>query len=338
MTEMSEYTNAGFDQNAPFLGAIMALSLCVTCSGAAGKIELLFHDSALVNDTSFTVEDLAEVTGSEAAPVAGVRKYRAGFSAPPGFCRFMTTEDFVTHQLRPAFPGVLFTIAGPPRIKIRTDFGETGPSDYEAGLRSHLDSVIGWKKGDWELTISNISEKRKCFNGEAIVSFNGPDDPFPRGCMDIGVVVKQASYTFVMPVRCFCKVNTSVAVTRNGISRGEPVTPDNCEIRRLDITRLGPTPILSLAALSGKRASRSLKPGTILHERLLSEIPAIEKGDAVEMVFDRGAITVTVDAVARERGSIGDRIWVENRATHRLIRAVIKNKGVVSPLQGGPSI
>ena len=113
---------------------------------------------------------------------------------------------------------------------------------------------------------------------------------------------------------------------------------ENCEIRLMDITRFAPTPFTELQSVEGKLAARSLNSGKILHCRLAKALPVIDKGDIVSIRLNKGRISVAVTGIARERGGIGDRIWVKNRKTNKLIRAQILDRGVVTVEQGGRAI
>jgi flagella basal body P-ring formation protein FlgA len=71
---------------------------------------------------------------------------------------------------------------------------------------------------------------------------------------------------------------------------------------------------------------------------MVKTVPAVEKGDPVAIIVKKGRISVSVVGIAREQGEIGEKIWVQNSKTNKLIRVKIKGKGIVTVLQGGVSI
>ena len=311
-------------------------SMCAFAGPA--YISLAFRDSVLVNDTLFTVGDIAEITGSDTATITAVTDYMAGTCAPPGYGRFISIPDFFSCHLKNKFPNVHFSTAGSKRPLVRTDYRVVHICDHETDLRSWIDSTIGWKRGAWTMTIDNLTDSCKVLNAPVSISFHGMEDRFPKGRTNLTFIMHQGARTNRIPVRCHFSVTLPVVVALNPISRGEVIDADDCVIRRMDITRFAPRPYTSISALQNKRMARSIRAGTILHDRLLFAIPVVEKGDAVSIVIRNGRITITVVGIAREHGGIGDRIWVENKNTHQLIRVEIREKGIVSPLQGGVSI
>ncbi|MBN1308410.1 MAG: flagellar basal body P-ring formation protein FlgA [Chitinispirillaceae bacterium] len=323
--------------NVPAVSAILVVWCIGACAWPA-TVTLLFHDSALVNDTLFTVGDIARVTGSSGEVTGAVTACVAGTCAPPGYNRFISAADLVSFRLKTGFPEVAFTCTGSKRPLVRTDFRMIRLSDHEAELRSWIASTIGWKAGEWEVTVDNPADSCALLDKPVSLSFDGLENRFPKGSTNLSMIARQGSRSRRIPVRCRFSVNAPVVVTVKPIGRGDVLQADDCEIRRMDITRFAPAPYTSVTQIRNKRATRSIAAGAILHDRLLANIPAIEKNDAVSIVYEKGRISVTVSGIARERGAVGDRIWVENRQTHKLIRAVIRKKGTVSLLQGGVSI
>ena len=305
---------------------------------AQETITLSFRDSVLVNDTTFTIGDIARLSGGDASMRERITAIVAGTSAPPGYARFISTTEYITGLLAAEFPGMPITTAGAKRPLIRTDYRMVRIADYEADLRSYIAAAIGWKAGEWQVAIGNLSDSCKVLDELPVVSFGGLDNRFSKGNTNVTLKLRQGTRTWRLPVRCRFTVSAPVLVTNAAIGRGQTITPDLCELRTMDITHFAPSPITSPEQLLGKKAARSIDPGTILHDRLLTAIPIVEKGDAGSIMITRGRISIAVTGIARERGSVGDRIWVENSETRKLIRTEILEKGKVTPLQGGVSI
>jgi flagella basal body P-ring formation protein FlgA len=64
----------------------------------------------------------------------------------------------------------------------------------------------------------------------------------------------------------------------------------------------------------------------------------VEKDDAVSILYSSKRFSIAIPAIAREPGAIGDRIWVRNMNSNKLIRAQIREKGIVTVIQGELSI
>jgi flagella basal body P-ring formation protein FlgA len=82
-------------------------------------------------------------------------------------------------------------------------------------------------------------------------------------------------------------------------------------------------------------ALRSVAAGGILHDRMLRAIPVVARGDQVRIHYIGERVKISVLGVARDNGGSGERIWVENLQTGKLIRAAVSGKGSVVVHQEG---
>ena len=320
------------------LQMIAASFFMVYATDAPGQVVLVFRDSSQINDSLIMLGDIADIRGGPADLRKAMARTIVGRSAPPGFSRFVGTGDIIGYRLAASFGKVAITGRGAVRVQVLTLCRKYRVGDFESEIRSYLDTAAGWKRGESEITITNPEEIIRCFNRPAAVSFGKQKEHFPKGNTIVILHVNQGAWSVKVPVHCRFTVSIPVVVARTAIARGELVTTDNCEVRTMDITHFSPNPLRTMSALAGKRASRTIRPGRILHDRMVKIIPVIEKGDPVAIEVRKGRISVSVAGIARERGGIGDRIWVENKKTNKLIRVQIRKKGSVTVLQGGVSI
>jgi flagella basal body P-ring formation protein FlgA len=195
-----------------------------------------------------------------------------------------------------------------------------------------------WPQGQWSVKITNPEQTFKCLNTPLKIEFNGIDNGYPKGHTNIFLSAAQGSGMNRITVICDFKVMASVWIVTSTIQRGQPVKVEDCELKMVDITRFAPHPFTSLKDFHNVCAARMITPGMILHDRLVQAIPVVAKGEFVDILLQKGKVRVAVQGVARESGSTGELIWVENAVSHKLIRVTIKEKGVVLAPQGGNSI
>ena len=320
-----------------FLCVVLHLTVLINISTAASA-SLFFKDTVLINDSIMTLSDLATVSSQNSELLMALKKASAGQTAPPGYSRFVNSRDLVLYRLQAAFPDVDFSFTGADRILVRTDFSELRVGDYSREIHDYLESVIKWGKDTWKLTIENPGESWKCLKAPVIVTPGGAEQGYPKGRTVLTLLVEQGSRKTRVPVRCNIEVVIPVVVLTNQVVRGQEITTAACEIRRFDITHFGPLPYRSLDQVFGMRAARTLAPGTVLHDRLVQAIPLVDKGDLVQILVQKGRVKVAVSGIARESGGPGERIWVENSSSRKLMRVTVKEKGVCILTQGGMSI
>ena len=79
----------------------------------------------------------------------------------------------------------------------------------------------------------------------------------------------------------------------------------------------------------GCSSARGLKAGHLLRMADLKETPVVLAGDSVDLRVIRGQVCVTVRAVARQDGCLGQNIPVKNELTGRLVNARVSGPGFV---------
>lgn len=301
-------------------------------------VSMVFKDTVLINDTIIHLGDIAEINSSDNELIYKLCNVVAGVAAPAGYSRFLNADDLLLYRLNSQFNNVHFQISGCRRVIIKTDFIEKHIEDYREDIEEYFRKEVSWPEGCWEMKIMEPQRSWKCLNGSASAEIQGLQNDFPKGHVQVWLNVKQGNRKIRIPVSCNVKVALPVLVARKSIIRGQIISAGDCELKKMDITTFGPEPFSQFDVISGIRAARTINPGTILHARLIQSMPVVEKGDLVDILVSKGRVKVAVQGVARECGKVGEKIWVENAVSRKLIQTIIRSKGTVTVAQGGLSI
>jgi len=85
------------------------------------------------------------------------------------------------------------------------------------------------------------------------------------------------------------------------------------------------------SGLPGLQTGRFIRKGELIPADALERIPEIKEGDEVEIVLQRGSLTVKVVGRSLEDGHRGERIMVRNRANGKIEKYCVVDRGRVSP-------
>ncbi len=113
----------------------------------------------------------------------------------------------------------------------------------------------------------------------------------------------------------------TVLVSTDRIQRGDGLLPEMVEERRMDVSDLREKPLTSVDELLGFQAGRNLRKGSILSTGDLEQIPDVERGRGLTIVYQTGLCRVTAAGEAMQTGVTGDYIKVRNKATKKIITA-----------------
>ena len=324
-------------QDGMMISVLLMLSV-ISGAHARGRqnVRIDFSDSVTVEDTAFTIGAIATVTCNDPKFKAEIENTVAGTSAPPSFGRFLAVGDFRVRNLALRYPDVSFECTGTQRPFIKTAFKVVRIADFKDLIEKAVCTSVDWNSGTYVYSIDNISDSLSVMKKKFISRIQGIERPFyPKGKVNLTLILEQGGKTFRIPVRCTFTVSIPVKVASRDIVRGAILSHDDYETKTIDITHFTPTPICHDSMLTGKKALRSIRKGTILHNRLVSEPPLIEKGDQVSIISKYRGFSISISGMARESGTAGEKIWVENGATQKLVHVRIIDRGIVAAVSGG---
>ncbi|MBD3392447.1 MAG: flagellar basal body P-ring formation protein FlgA [Chitinivibrionales bacterium] len=312
----------------PITPSLLCLILFLPASVFARPgMRVVFHESASVLGTSIVLGDVAEVQGGTPGQRKALAGTWIGHAAPPGSSRLLNTRDAVRYALAEARSNLDIVPSGPERIRISTKSRRYQLIDYKDDIMHYLSNNVRWAKGTYQVTLVDSTLSWHGLDRPAQISFEGLDTQYPRGSVRLSVCMMQGDRMRKMHFNCFIRVTAPVVVSRRVINRGETVGRDAVELVERDITRLRYQHYSDANDVRGMLAMRTIPEGTILHGRMIEHEPVVRKGDLVYIRANKGAITVSVPARAREDGAVGSRIWVENTNSHKIIRVEIVGKG-----------
>jgi flagella basal body P-ring formation protein FlgA len=303
------------------------------------RVSIEFRDSATVNDTVIHLGDIA-VFNADASPekLESLRNVVVGEAAPAGYCRKVNTDDVFAYVLKKGCAGFSFAKIQKKAITVATACQEKKVGEFKELIETYLNDSVKWQPGDYSVSVRNTEEQWKCLKGPIRVSVTGLLTKYPKGNVNLKLVARQYSKIYSIPVICRVVVVTPVVTAKTAIPRGSLLTSENCAVERKDISNFAGYTFSSLSQLNDLVANRTIGPETILHEKLTAHVPIIGKDEQVYVVVDRGVVRISIIMRAREQGALGDKIWVENELTHKLLKTKIIGKGKVELLEGVKTI
>jgi flagella basal body P-ring formation protein FlgA len=298
-----------------------------------------FFDSATVNDTVIRLGDIASVSGeADGRRIRDVMNLPVGEAAPPGYARFVNTDDVVRYYLSAGKTGMHVELNQVKRISVRTEFREIGVPAFESDLAHYINGTIRWASGDYTLSIVDKKETLKCYKKPYTTSFEGLPSKYPKGNFYCRAIIQQGTKRMRLPVSCFISVCTPVLVASVPMKRGTALNSENCHSEKLDITHFSYLPYTDLKSIRNTIVSRSVNAGTIIHEKLTAQVPLVKRDELVRLIAIQGNIRACIAVKARESGGEGSLIMVENEMTHKLIKAKIVGEGQVLLFNGNEGI
>ena len=154
-------------------------------------------------------------------------------------------------------------------------------------------------------------------------------EALPPGRTQVRLLLQDGWQTRELPVSVVVHAHGEAAVARVPVTRGQELAENLFEWRWVDLAGAPAGLVDGRDRLAGQSATRALLPGDALRQTDLRPTPLVLAGDLVDLLVQRGGVSVRVRALARQAGCLGETIPVRNELTGRLVNARVAGPGLV---------
>jgi flagellar basal body P-ring formation protein FlgA len=120
-----------------------------------------------------------------------------------------------------------------------------------------------------------------------------------------------------------------VLVAARGLPRGTVIQASDLVAQERDLQG-GPLDYLTQAQQAvGMRTARALRPGMLIDQDSLEEVPVVARGQRVWLIAQSSNLQVRTVGTALQSGTVGAMIRVENTSSGKIVEGVVTRQGVV---------
>lgn len=204
------------------------------------------------------------------------------------------------------------------------------PTDLiESGVRDYVESALYQAGGD-DFAVDNVRIDPRlhlnyCYQP---IEYFTKSPIEGRSYITVGVRCPQQD-GWTIYVSTSVSQYAEIYVAAHDIRRGDTITADAIELKRVDATSVRGQTIDDPRSVIGSRAKRRISAGKALLPRNLC---VICKGELVNIVAENasGSLKLSMNGKAMTDGAVGEVIRVRNAKTNRVIEATISAPGEVT--------
>lgn len=136
------------------------------------------------------------------------------------------------------------------------------------------------------------------------------------------------SWSLYVPAKV--RIFKPVLVTKRPLGRRKTLSKNDIHFIEKDITSLNTGYFIDSANVTGKITKRSLPAGFILTPMTLQAAKLVLRGEDVSIILKSTDFQIRVAGVALMDGSSEQKIRVRNKASKKVLEAIVTGRGVVS--------
>lgn len=181
-----------------------------------------------------------------------------------------------------------------------------------------------------EIVVDELSLPKKKQNYNENTTFELAEfKSLPKGQFTVEATVFQDSVAIdKVWVQGRLRVLNNVPVAKRMILQSERLKESDFEIKKMDITmETDSSP--AIETLAGAKLRRTLSANQIILNSAIEREKDVVYGQPVQVVVNKVGWQISLEGVARDSGSIGDRVKVFNPQSKKLLNGVLVSKGVV---------
>jgi flagella basal body P-ring formation protein FlgA len=119
-------------------------------------------------------------------------------------------------------------------------------------------------------------------------------------------------------------------IAAKAIKRGDVITAGDVRLAKVNGTSMLSDSLEQIGDVVGRVLLRDIGQGEVFSSKAVKIPPVVEANSRVTMVYKRGRLEATARGMALEDGVQGQEIGVRNESSKKIVRARVREKGVVT--------
>lgn len=307
------------------LGLLLGLALSVLVVGSAQAApEVALREVATVSQGPLSLADIVEGDLDEEGYSLDL-----GSLPEPGQVR-MVSRAYVQMTARRYDKEAPTFVAGPVRVRVKR------PERIVSGdeLRTRVEEVLREQFSlgvSTDVSVEDVPEKVTILPGPYDLKLRGRNlYQSERGNQEYRFNVNQNGETIsTFRAATDIRQNRRVAVAAEPIPRDTVLEPEMITWEERDVGTSDGRLVGNSENLVGKKVTRSLRPGKPFKTNYLEEPILVERRSRITLRYTIGSMRVTTRGEAKEDGSLGERIEVENLTSEKTVTGRVINENIV---------
>jgi len=296
----------------------------------AGPAQIELYSEAEISSAVITLGDIANINPGEFSE-ENLAEIELGSAPRPGNSKELTAQIVDLYVRNSALSRSDFNLSGAETVEVITGSQEIAEDEIVAQLievledEANTDTALEDIDYNLHLDLTSEAEKLKMPAGEFSLS---PLDLDPekvgRSSWPVELEVEGETWRR-LNLSAVLTYELPVYVLTTDVERGEEITEDILEQEKKKVEIYPEDLILNLEkdlVLHGE-SRRSYSEGTVLQRDMLELPDVVTRGDEITVQASSGGVEINILAIARERGTIGEVIELENPDSGNYFRAEI---------------
>lgn len=311
------------------VAAIILMAALPFPAAADQNFSISFKGRAEVNGSQITLKDIAYVTGPDGALKRDLEHLVITKAPKPGRA-IKIRKQYINHKLKnSALPLEMVKWTSPEVIMVTRGSQTVKESLLKKIFIGRIKSLEPYKSSEWELVnikatrVNPMPKGRLTYKTEDLT---GGNHAHKRVSVRFFVDDSLAGKTTITGR---LKVFGLAVVAVKRIEKGAVISKKDVKLARLNVSKIKDGAALSLSQVIGMTGRHKIDPGRLIRTSDISKTEVVHKGDTVTILAETGNLRVTARGLARESGSLGEKISILNIKSKKTVLATVVSSTLV---------
>lgn len=279
----------------------------------AEVIEIKIKEFTEINSDKIILGDIAVFSNTEAELSKKLNFIVIGNAPLPGDIREISNDNINIRLKQNGIATSDIKVIFPNSCKIKRGSIKVDRKRIELATVNYIHRTVPWEKE--KVILKNIRSNKDFIlpNGNISFKFETSINEDFLGTTPITVyiliddVIKQKTIVSV-DIAAF----EQVVFTKNPIRRYMRINEEDLYTKKMNLAELPNDSIMEIKDVVGMRAKRNIGPNALVRHAYIEIPPLVKKGDIVSIIAESDDLKITTLGIAKEKGSRGNKILVEN--------------------------
>lgn len=204
------------------------------------------------------------------------------------------------------------------------------PPQIQDAVRNYIETNMPWPRGTARVSFLSMEPETVPQGKYVTIRVEPPGNEYFIGDMVFLVrIFKGGNFFKTEMVRTRIEVLQDMVIATKTLTSGTVLKDSDIKTVRKWIHRIQPQTLSSPDRAVGRRLTVQARPGMKITANMLKDVPLVQRGKIVKIIFDSGPMRIVTVGMPEEDGMAGSIIRVRNVTSNKIIYARVLGDSLV---------
>ncbi len=291
------------------------------------RIKITISETNFVKASYVFLKDIADIHASQFLKET-LDNIEVGRSPKPGQVKIFDKNRLLSLIEHQRYLPENIILISPPQIYVKRLSQEISKKEIRQFVELKLAKIFKGK--EYKLKTLHVRGLEQYPEGTVKLQFDSNEMINNSGKLKFSInVIIDGNQEDRLNISGQVAVYENIFFAQNDFARGDIISQSFVNQEKKDIYSLRGSYVTSFDELDGKTVKSTIRKGDYLKHNMLAESPLIKKGDIVRLIVKNDSLLIVTSGLSKENGFANELIKVENIASGKLVRGIVKEKSKV---------